>query len=270
MDPRIDLPDDTGPLVDQMILNCPVANIRAAGRPSAAKQTEILFGQSFNVYRQQRGWSWGQAVSPVSGSSQPGYIGYVRSRNLSPNIEKVSHIVSALSAPVFSRPDIKSRIVMSLPLGACLAGRVEGEFITVSNGYVHHRHVRMSDEYRSEDFVSIAERFLGQPYIWGGISSFGLDCSGLVQSSLRAIGQDVPRDSDQQAGLGQALPISQKPKNLARGDLIFWKGHVGIMQSGTQLLHANAFHMCVASEPLQTAIVRIEKSAGPITGIRRL
>ena len=270
MDPRIDLPDNVGPLSDQLIVHCPVANIRAAGRPSAAKQTEILYGQAFNAYKISRGWVWGQAVSPVRDSNIPGYIGYVRFRHLSPKTGKVSHIVSSMAAPVFAKPDIKSRITLSLPMGACLIGSSEGDFIKVTGGFVHQRHVRAAHSPISTDFVTIAEQHMGQPYIWGGISSFGLDCSGLVQSSLRAIGQDAPRDSDQQAGLGRALAPSQNPENLRRGDLIFWKGHVGIMQSGTQLLHANAHHMCVASEPLNAAISRIEKSAGPVTAIRRL
>ena len=120
------------------------------------------------------------------------------------------------------------------------------------------------------DFVTAAEAHLGLPYVWGGISSDGLDCSGLVLSSLRAVGEDAPRDTDMmEAGLGQNLPIRQR--GLKRGDLIFWKGHVGIMQSATRMVHANAFHMKVESENLREAAKRIEESGGgPITAIKRL
>ena len=111
---------------------------------------------------------------------------------------------------------------------------------------------------------------MGLPYVWGGISSDGLDCSGLVLSSLRAIGQDAPRDADMmEAGLGYDMPVRQR--GLKRGDLIFWKGHVGIMQSATQIIHANAFHMSVESEPLREAVQRIAASGGgPMTAIKRL
>ena len=119
------------------------------------------------------------------------------------------------------------------------------------------------------DFVDIAKWHKGLPYVWGGVSSDGLDCSGLVQSSLRAVGRDAPRDADMQQGqLGRHLPIRQS--GLKRGDLIFWKGHVGIMTSAVNMVHANAFHMCVETEPLREAIKRIQASGGDVTAIKRL
>jgi len=151
-----------------------------------------------------------------------------------------------------------------------VTGEPAGDFLKTSTGYLHKEHIQtLSQASRHADWVSAAESLIGRPYIWGGISSLGLDCSGLVQTALRLCGLDAPRDSDQQAGMGESMSLSGLDK-LRRGDLIFWIGHVGIMTSQTRLLHANAHHMMVAAEPLSTARDRIRESAGPMTAIRRL
>ncbi|MDH3581098.1 MAG: NlpC/P60 family protein, partial [Hyphomicrobiales bacterium] len=122
-----------------------------------------------------------------------------------------------------------------------------------------------------DDFVAVAERFTGTPYLWGGRTSFGLDCSALVQVSLQAAGAAPPRDSDmQEAVLGEALDVATDLSALRRGDLVFWKGHMGVMRDPVNLLHADAHHMAVASEPLQDAVARIAEAKGPVTSIRRL
>src|SRR5581483_2440911 len=132
--------------------------------------------------------------------------------------------------------------------------------------FVHYRHLAPLDEH-STDFVAVAERFVGVPYVWGGKTFAGMDCSGLIQTSLHAAGVKCLRDTDmQEKSLGEGVEIA----DLRRGDLVFWKGHVGVMRDATHLLHANAFHMQVASEPLAEAIMRIEKIAGPVTSIKRL
>ena len=158
---------------------------------------------------------------------------------------------------------------MLLPLGARLREfSTHREFIRIGRGhYIHRSHIGPIDTYET-DFTAIAERHLGLPYIWGGVSSDGLDCSGLVQSALWSIGQACPRNSgEQQAALGKPIDIAAP---LQRGDLIFWKGHVGIMQDSDMMVHANGYHMKTHSEPLKTAAARIKKSAGPITAIKRL
>ncbi len=121
------------------------------------------------------------------------------------------------------------------------------------------------------DPVDVAERLLHAPYLWGGKQSLGLDCSGLVQIAFDACGLAAPRDSDMQAaGLGRALTDNEAKGNLRRGDLVFWKGHVGLMQDGERLIHANGHHMLVASEPLAEAVARIEaKGGGGVTVVRR-
>ena len=119
------------------------------------------------------------------------------------------------------------------------------------------------------DFVAVAERFLGTPYLWGGKTALGLDCSGLVQVALTACGVSCPRDSDmQEEALGTA--VAADPSALLRGDLIFWKGHVAIVRGPDSLLHANAHHMAVAIEPVAQAVARIRDAGSEITSIRRI
>jgi cell wall-associated NlpC family hydrolase len=141
------------------------------------------------------------------------------------------------------------------------------KFSRLSNGkYVFAKHVKPLNEFES-DFVSAAEKFLDVPYYWGGKTAQGLDCSGLVQTSLEACGISSPRDTDmQETQLGQNLLINDLD-GLRRGDLVFWKGHVGIMADQKTLLHANGYHMMTVKEPLADAVTRI---ADPITSIRRL
>jgi cell wall-associated NlpC family hydrolase len=134
------------------------------------------------------------------------------------------------------------------------------------DGFVWAEHLAPLDRF-APDWVATAERFLGAPYVWGGRTHHGIDCSGLVQIALASAGIAAPRDTDQQeAVLGSAIASLARE----RGDLVFWNGHVGIMLDATRLLHANAFHMQVEIEPLADAIARIAPVAGPVTSIRRL
>ena len=121
------------------------------------------------------------------------------------------------------------------------------------------------------DFVAVAERFLHAPYLWGGTSGFGVDCSGLVQLAMSMAGQTVLRDTDMQEGsIGEILETGDDYSSLLRGDLVFWKGHVGIMTDADNLLHANGSTMTVALEPLSAAIARIEPHYGLPTSVRRI
>ncbi len=124
---------------------------------------------------------------------------------------------------------------------------------------------------RETDWTAVAERFLGTPYLWGGKTSLGIDCSGIVQIAFEACGIAAPRDTDmQQAALGTALPLDAGLPPLRRGDLVFWKGHVGFMRDAETLLHANAHHMAVASEPLSTTLERLAKRGLEPTVVRRV
>jgi len=272
-DPRIHIPRTSRSRLSTYTVISSVAPLHARATRRSGQETQLLYGQQFDVYELKRGWVWGQERSPVKGSRQKGYVGYIALRMLEDIKTTPSHIVTALKAPVFVAPDIKSHIFQSLPMNALIKGQGRHKaFVQIgAGGYVHRKHLRKLNEAPAlSDFVEVAEQHLGLPYIWGGISTRGLDCSGLVLSSLRATGQDVPRDTDmQQVELGEAIPVSQR--GLKRGDLVFWKGHVGIMQNATRLLHANAFHMKVVSEPLREAVNRIEAGGGgPMTAIKRL
>ena len=272
-DPRITLPRTSRKRLSTSTVITPIVSLHRKASRRSGQETQLLYGHQFDVYSRTKGWAWGQARSPVKASKVKGYVGYVPSKCLGESKSQASHVISALKAPVFVAPDIKSQITQSLPMGALIKGQGRHpNFMQINAGsYVHRKHLRKRSESReAPDFVTIAEAHMGLPYVWGGISSDGLDCSGLVLSSLRAVGQDSPRDADMmEAGLGYELPINQR--GLKRGDLVFWKGHVGIMQSATLMIHANAFHMKVESEPLREAVRRIEASGGgPMTAIKRL
>lgn len=272
-DPRITVPQEVGCRLSTAIVMTPIAPLYRKASRRSAQETQLLYGHQFDIYSQSEGWAWGQARSPIKGSKIKGYVGYVQTKYLEAHKARANHVVSALKAPIFVAPDIKSHIMQSLPLGALLKGQGRHPtFVQIgAGGYVHRKHLhKRSEDLEITDFVTIAEMYMGLPYIWGGLSSEGLDCSGLVLSSLRAIGDDAPRDADMmEAGLGYDLPIRQR--GLKRGDLIFWKGHVAIMQSSTRMIHANAFHMKVESELLRDGARRIEANGGgAITSIKRL
>lgn len=270
-DPRNFIDEDKFPRLESLMVSRPVTFMRAGPRPSAAAATEMIYGDLFHVHKRGRGWVWGQMESGLTGRTFPGYVGWVRRSDLSDGFGEPTHKTTGISAPVFSKPDIKSHVKFCLPMNSVLMAEPVDNFFEFGPGYLHKEHaLGLEQGSRHMDWISIAESLIGQPYIWGGVSSFGLDCSGLVQTALRTFGFDTPRDSDQQTELGQEIKVTDKLSGLKRGDLIFWKGHVGIMTSPSRLLHANAHHMMVAVEPLSTAQSRIAEIAGPITAIRRI
>lgn len=240
----------------------PTVPLRPEPRPDRGIDTELLRGETVMVYDQDpEGWSWVQAEAD-------GYVGYLPSEALGP-AETATHRVAALRTFVFPGPNIKLPAGPALPFGARLAVRArEGAFAAIEWGWVWAGHLEPADA-RDHDPVAVAERFLGVPYLWGGRSSLGLDCSGLVQTALRAGGHACPRDTDmQERALGQ--PVDPEGP-LRRGDLVFWRGHVGLMQDGAALLHATGHTMTVISEPLAEARARIGTATnGDVTGVRRL
>lgn len=247
-----------------------VAAMRADPYADAEMVSQALHGEEVHVYDERDdGWAWVQLQTDK-------YAGFVEMDALSAPVLEPTHQVTALRTYVFSEASLKSapcflisrtaRVVVDRELG----GEPRNGFLPLARGigWVFGEHLAPLDVF-APDWVAVAESFVGAPYLWGGRESLGCDCSGLVQTALRAGGMACPRDSDQQeAALGAA--IDPDAGALARGDLVFWKGHVGVMVDDTRLLHANAFHMAVACEPLAQARARIAERYGEVTSVRRL
>jgi cell wall-associated NlpC family hydrolase len=225
--------------------------------PDASCTTELLFGERFTVYDSREGWAWGQAENDS-------YVGYLSADALG-EATSPTHRVTALMTPLLPAPDLKRIALDMLPLNAVakIISTRNGHAQLASGGFVYEKHLAPLDAH-APDWVATAERFLGVPYIWGGKTQAGLDCSGLIQTALAAGGIAVPRDTD----LIEKF-LTTESKSPARGDLVFWKGHMGVMLDAARLLHANAFHMEVAIEPLAEAMARIEKSAGTVTSVKK-
>ena len=243
----------------------PQAPLRRKPFPDAPLDTEALKGEYVTVYETtDEGWAWGQLAID-------GYVGWLPANALGPPGAAATHKVMALRTLVFPGPSIKLPPREALSLGCRLTvARIEEPFaVTASAGYVPLRHLASLNA--SElDPVTVAERFVGTPYLWGGKTSFGLDCSGLVQVALTACGLACPRDSDmQERALGQPLTPADL-SNVRRGDLLFWNGHVAMVRDATSIIHANAFHMAVAIEPLQDALARIRSAGCELVSVRRL
>ena len=238
------------------------APLRRAPKPDAPLDTEALHGEDVAVYDEAEGWAWAQL-------KRDKYVGYLPAAALGGPVE-ATHKVAAVRTHAYPGPNIKLPPAMAASLGALLVvvGQ-EGLFAVSSDGlffWAGHLAGLASSE---PDFVAVAERFLETPYLWGGRTSEGLDCSGLIQTALTAAGIPCPRDSDMiEAAVG--APVAPD-RALMRGDLVFWKGHVGVMRDGATLLHANGWHMKVASEPLAEACARIAATGGgEIRSVRRL
>jgi cell wall-associated NlpC family hydrolase len=242
-----------------------IASVREQPTSNAMLMTQALRGERVTVYdRNGEGWAWGQ----LSGD---GYVGWLPEAALMKPAAGATHIVVALRTFAFPGPSIKLPPADTLVMGSKIAvAREDGSFAVTRDGqYLPGTHL-VPLGHREPDFVAVAERFVGTPYLWGGKSSLGVDCSGLVQVSLTSAGIGCPRDSDmQQAGLGRALEPHEQ-SSLLRGDLIFWKGHVAIVRDGSTMVHANAHHMATVIEPIEPAIARIKQAGSEITAIKRL
>ncbi len=259
MSDRRTLPEELRNSGEVMSVAVPLADLRVA--PDGKRDRQMIYGEGFRVVEVRGGWAYGSA-------EKDGYAGYLRLVDLEARRE-ATHFVSVRSSHVYPEPDFKSEAIAALSFGSRLEVTIEDDRFAelASGGFIPRPHIAPVDRL-FDDPIEVAERFMGVPYLWGGNSVWGLDCSGLVQVALLACGVDCPGDADlQQAGVGMAIGDNVKPQ---RGDLFFWKGHVGLIRDENTLLHANAYHMAVVNEPLDQAIARIKAQGdGPVTGRRR-
>ena len=238
-------------------------NLHSDPRHDEGLDTQLHFGQVFRVFDEQEGWAWGQA-------ELDGYVGYVPSSALSTSIAGATHRVSTLRTLVYPGPSMKLIPTETLSLNAeVVVSGEKGGFAETQVGFVPTRHLRPKD-HLAQDVVDTAVQFLGVPYLWGGRTSLGIDCSGLIQEAFLSAGEIVARDTDlQEKSIGERINPDNSLMGLERGDLVFWDRHVGIMKDAKTLVHANAFHMSVEAEPVSHAVERIMSAEGPVTSIRR-
>lgn len=247
---------------DTVAMRCrtPSTDVRHGPSPAAGLDTQLLFGERFEVLEARDGWALGQA-------RRDGYVGHVRLDDLEPAGALPTHRVRAARTYGFAEPDLRASVTGLYSMNALVAVLEAGErFARTDAGFVFNGHLAPIGQFEA-DPAEVAERFLGAPYLWGGRESLGLDCSGLVQLALEACGHACPRDADQQAGLGRKID----PHALRRGDLVAWRGHIAMMLDGERIIHANGFHVAVTIEPLAEAVAR--GVAGPMggpTGYRRM
>ncbi len=245
------------------------AALRPEPDPAVSIDTELLHGEAFTVYdRTDGGWAWGQ-------SAIDDYVGWLKEDALYDQVSQPTHNVSVPRTFLYPSPELKAPPVAALSMMARV--RVmdivtirDLDYAIVENGKaVVARHLRPIGE-AADDYVAVAETFLTVPYLWGGRTGIGIDCSALVQVALAATGVKAPRDSDMQAdGLGESLDINTPLEDLARGDLLFWPGHVAIAVGDSRMLHASGHHMMVVKEPLKPAVARIAGTGLTINALRR-
>jgi cell wall-associated NlpC family hydrolase len=240
----------------------PIVALRRTPSHEARLDTQTLMGERVIVYETtDEGWAWGQIETD-------GYVGWLSANALGKTGRAPTHKVSVPRTLGFPGPDIKLPPAVTLPMGARLAiVRQDERFAVTAHGWylpaVHLAPIKAT----LTDFVAVAEEFLHAPYLWGGKTSLGIDCSGLVQVALQTAGHPCPRDSDmQEMALGKLSSLGE----LRRGDLVFWKGHVAMARDGETLLHANAHHMAVAIENATEAIARIKAAGSEVTSVKRI
>jgi hypothetical protein len=241
-----------------------VASVHAEPRIDSGRVTEALMGEPVNVFQVKDGWAFVQLVLDS-------YVGYVPARCLTTQVQDPTHRIAVPSTLLYVKPDVKSNPVQPVHMNSLVSViRVEGDFARLKDHrFAWAKHLMPVDTHW-DDPATVAEAFVNAPYLWGGKSFAGLDCSGLVQLAWQACGFDCPRDVDMiQAGFGVPLERNRDLK-LARNDLVFWKGHVGMMLDADNLVHANGHHMQAVVEPLAGAIKRIANLYGQVTGVSRV
>lgn len=243
----------------------PVIALRPEPALARGIDTELLLGEQVTVFDRADGWCWVKAASD-------GYVGYVTADALSQIDPAPTHIVTVARTFLYPEPELRKPHLTTLSMGSRIhvAGEAEvrgNHYVVLEDGTaIFARHVQPIGACDGADYVEIAARFLETPYLWGGRSGLGIDCSGLVQLAMLMTGRQAPRDTDMQAaGLGEAIDRTE----IRRGDLVFWKGHVAIFEDPQTILHANGHSMTVARENFDAAVERIGSLYQQPTGYRR-
>jgi cell wall-associated NlpC family hydrolase len=244
-------------------VTAPLIDVKGAPRSDAGQTTQALMGESVSVFAVEEGWAWGQL-------GRDGYVGYLPAAAIAEGSIRASHEVAVPSTFLYPAANLKAApyatVYMNTPLAVVETGE---KWSRIADGrYVFTRHLRPRESAAAEP-AAVAQLFEHVPYLWGGRTQLGLDCSGLVQTAFHACGRPCPRDTDMmERELGEVLPLGD-PAVLERGDLVFWAGHVGIMVDRHRLIHANGHHMLTVVEPLSEAPSRIAALFGPATSYRR-
>lgn len=245
-----------------------VADLRPQPDPARSIDHQLVLGEAVRVFDERDGWAWVKTAFD-------GYVGWTRAESLSDAAAEPTHVVHVPRTFAYPGPDLKFPARRALSMGSAV--RVVGEAETRATPYaildtgeaLFARHLRPVGEHDA-DYVAVARKFLGTPYLWGGATGFGIDCSGIIQLAMRMCGRMILRDSDMQAAtVGDEIDAGADFSDLVRGDLVFWRGHVAIVEGDGNLLHANGYTMDVASEPLAQAIRRIDKLFELPIGCRR-
>jgi len=239
--------------------------IKCSPNIDSETMSEALYGENFILKKTFKNWLFGKLESD-------NYEGFISINSISTEDYKHTHYVSELRTYMYSKPDIKSVTTGILSINSLITvvDEVRGFSKLNNDSYVFTRHIDLKSK-KNNNYIDTAIKFTNTPYKWGGRTSFGIDCSGLVQLSLMNSGYECPRDSElQKQVLGKNIPLETCFNNLKKGDLIFWEGHVGIMVSDKNIIHANSFSMDTRIEKLTDVDSRISQNSNKICEIKRI